>query len=265
MSTPTLPFRRCSPVLVLPFLLPLGASAQADWCEDGGWRDAETVCEVREFTLSARSLAVDPGQNGGIEIIGEDRRDVRVLARVRSHARTVDDAEAILRDVEVVAEGGRVEAQGPRTDRKHAWSVSLRILVPRSTDLDLRTYNGGIGVEGVDGEVRMEALNGGIHLADMAGDVRGHTQNGGLHVELTGMSWDGAGLDVTTTNGGVTLRIPDGYSADLETGTVNGGMDLEFPLTLSGRIGRRIRTQLGNGGPPIHVSTTNGGVRIASR
>jgi DUF4097 and DUF4098 domain-containing protein YvlB len=92
-----------------------------------------------------------------------------------------------------------------------------------------------------------------------------HTTNGGVHVELDGSRWDGDRLDVRTTNGGVDLRVPRDYSADLETGTVNGGLDVEFPIRVRGRISRRIHTTLGDGGPPIRVVTTNGGVRIRRR
>jgi hypothetical protein len=59
------------------------------------------------------------------------------------------------------------------------------------------------------------------------------------------------------------MRIPANYSARLETGTVNGGFDIDFPITLQGRIDRRrIATQLGAGGPTIRAVTTNGGVRV---
>ena len=79
---------------------------------------------------------------------------------------------------------------------------------------------------------------------------------------LTGDTWEGAGLDVTTTNGGVRLRIPDDYSARLETGTVHGGIDIDFPVTVQGRIGREFSTTLGKGGRLVQVATTNGGVRV---
>ena len=72
-------------------------------------------------------------------------------------------------------------------------------------------------------------------------------------------------MDVETTNGGVELVVPEGFNADLETGTVNGGIDIDFPITVQGRIGRRINTTLGAGGPLVRVMTTNGGVTISSR
>lgn len=66
-------------------------------------------------------------------------------------------------------------------------------------------------------------------------------------------------------NGGVRLLIPDGYSAELVTGTVNGGIDIDFPITIQGRLGRRITTSLGDGGPTVRAVATNGGVQIQRR
>ena len=99
-------------------------------------------------------------------------------------------------------------------------------------------------------------------MRSRAGDVRGRTTNGGLRVELDGDEWDGEGLDVQTTNGGVSLYIPDDYSARLVTGTVNGGIRIDFPIMVQGNIGRRITTDLGNGGKTVRVTTTNGGVTV---
>jgi hypothetical protein len=60
----------------------------------------------------------------------------------------------------------------------------------------------------------------------------------------------------------VHVTVPSGYSAHLETGTVNGGVDIDFPVTVQGKLGRRITTDLGRGGPTVRLITTNGGVQI---
>jgi DUF4097 and DUF4098 domain-containing protein YvlB len=135
-------------------------------------------------------------------------------------------------------------------------------MVPRKSNLDLETLNGGIRIEDVAGEIRAEATNGGLKLAQLAGDVDVHTTNGGLTVELSGKKWDGDGLDASTTNGGVKVWIPEDYNADLETGTVNGSVNFDFPITVQGKISKRIKATLGDGGPKIRITTTNGGVRL---
>jgi len=55
------------------------------------------------------------------------------------------------------------------------------------------------------------------------------TQNGGVTATLSGSSWRGRGLDLRTTNGGVSLSIPRAYNARLETGITNGGMNIDSP------------------------------------
>ena len=100
--------------------------------------------------------------------------------------------------------------------------------------------NGGLSVSDVTGVLRLETTNGGIHLEAVGGDVVAETTNGGMNVLLDGDRWEGKGLEAITTNGGVRVRVPEGYSARLETGTTNGGIDIDFPVVVQGRIGRRV-------------------------
>ena len=233
------------------------------WCEEWGDSDRDRFCEMRTAAVAASGLVeVDGGMNGGVTVVGWDRDGIEIEARVWANARTEARAREIVEQVRVRADGGRISADGPATGRREHWGVSYHVRVPRSSDLDLETHNGGIAVDDVSGTIRFDAVNGGVHLTAVGGDVRGETTNGGLRIELSGDRWAGAGLDAKTTNGGVRLMVPEGYSADLVTGTVNGGFEFDFPLTVQGRIGRRLETTLGSGGAPIRATTTNGGVKI---
>ena len=65
-----------------------------DNCERGWNNDRARFCEVRTYTVSpARRISVDAGPNGGVAFIGENRRDVRIVARVQATAD--DDAAAV--------------------------------------------------------------------------------------------------------------------------------------------------------------------------
>jgi hypothetical protein len=241
----------------------------ADPCRDNGWgdRDYDRHCEVRESTMPAGPLNVDAGQNGGISIEGWDRNEIRVRAIVQASSREDGSARTLASQVQVQTGGGRVYATGPENLRRQSWSVSYRINVPRKNDLDLRANNGGITINGVTGNMRFDTTNGGVRLSEVGGRVNGETRNGGLNVTLSGSRWDGDGLDVETSNGGVNLMIPEGYNAELETRTVNGGLRIDFPITVQGELtGRQgLSTTLGSGGPLVRVRTTNGGVTIRRR
>jgi hypothetical protein len=270
MSRPDRAFR-VLPAVVLLTLVALPAAAQVrrdrnwDRCSDwGGDRDMEQVCNLIDTTIPAPAgtLFIDGRTNGGITIFGSSRRDILVRAKISANARSRERAEALAEAIKIHTDGNRISADGPDNRGREWWSVEFEVEVPAHMDLDLRAHNGGISVADVTGTLRMETENGGIHLESVNGDVVAETANGGLHVELDGDGWVGKGLDAVTTNGGVHVQVARGYSAHLETGTVNGGVDIDFPVTVQGKIGRRISTDLGKGGPTVRVITTNGGVDI---
>jgi hypothetical protein len=239
-----------------------------DWCRQQNWGDdREGFCEVRELTLpSSGSLSVDASPNGGIKVEGAPRYDVHVRARIQATATSEERARQIASGVRVQPVGDRLEAEGPTgLGRRESWSVSYELTVPMQMSLALKTVNGGISIKDVEGRLEFGTTNGGVRLTNVAGDVRGRTTNGGVDIDLDGPAWRGEGLDVQTSNGGVRLAIPDGYSAQLEAGTVNGGLNSDFPLTVKGRINRDIEATLGAGGAPIRVRTSNGGVRITRK
>ena len=243
-----------------------GAQPERMECDEGWrswWNHGEHFCEMREMTVPATgSLVVDAGPNGGIRVVGSDRRDVLVRAMVQTWGEDEDEARELARQI-VLQTDGTISADGPDGNNKRGWSVGYEILTPRETDLRLETHNGGIAIQTVRGDVDFETTNGGVKLEDLAGNVLGHTTNGGVEARLTGKKWDGEAFDVRTTNGGVRLRVPSDYSARLEASTTNGGISIDFPVTLQGRIDRRrISTTIGEGGPLVRVGTTNGGVHV---
>jgi len=254
---------------LLVLALPAAAGAQehgtpeSEWCRRGGNSDRGYYCEVRETTVAAPgTVAVDARPNGGIGAQGWDRGEMLVRTRVAAWADTDAEARDIVSAVDVEIEDGRIRSTGPSTSGDRSWSASYELFVPRRSNLDFSSTNGGIRVADVTGTIEFQTTNGGVSLSGLAGTVRGRTQNGGVSVTLAGSSWAGDGLDVRTTNGGVKLLVPEGYSAHLETGTTNGGMHVDFPVTVQGRFGRTLSVDLGGGGATIRATTVNGGVSL---
>src|SRR5690349_17522422 len=235
-------------------------------CRDNNWYNDKLVgnCEIREQTLalSGGTIAIDGKQNGGVSVKGWDQNQILVRARIQTGAPTQAEAAALGQQVRIETGGSKIFASGPENDRDHHWDVSYEIFVPRHSDLSIETHNGGIAIADVAGKIDFEATNGGVVLRRVGGAVRGSTTNGGLVIELTGDRWDGETLDVSTTNGGVIMSVPENYSAHLETGTVNGGISVDFPITVQGRINKELAVNLGSGGATVKAMTTNGGVRI---
>ncbi len=244
-----------------------------EFCSDNwNWSNGKQVSakDLREINLSAGDLNVDGRRNGGISIKGENRSDVLIRACVQTWGKTQEEANSLLKSVRIET-GGTIHSEGV-SENSNA-SVSYQILVPRNTNLNLTTENGGISIENVDGTIGFDAKNGGINLSNLAGDVKGRTTNGGLHVELAGNTWKGNGLNVETTNGGVHLEMSENYAARFETRTVNGGfksdiaaLAVEKQKDENGyrRQGVNINRDINGGGAPVRIVTTNGGVTISS-
>jgi putative adhesin len=235
-------------------------------CRENSWYNdrLEGNCEIREQTLAMTGapIAIDGRQNGGIAVKGWDQGQVLVRARVQTGAPTAAEAAELARQIRIEMSSAKIHASGPENRKNYHWDVSYEVFVPRRADLSLETMNGGISISEVNGKIDFSALNGGVVLRRVGGAVRGSTTNGGVVVELGGDRWDGETLDVKTTNGGIVLSIPENYSAKLETGTVNGGIDVDFPVTVQGKINKQLAVNLGSGGATVKATTTNGGVRV---
>lgn len=235
-------------------------------CRDNNYYNDRLVsnCEIREQTLapSGGAIAIDGRQNGGISVKGWDQSQILVRARVQAGAPTAAEAEALGKQVRIETSGAKIHATGPESKRDYNWDVSYEVFVPRRADLSLETHNGGIAIADVNGKIDFTALNGGVVLKRVGGAVRGSTTNGGLMIQLSGDRWDGESMDVSTTNGGVILSVPENYSAHIETGTVNGGVNTEFPVTVKGEVTKQIALNLGSGGATVRAMTTNGGVHL---
>jgi hypothetical protein len=249
-------------ILALLAASPLMAQTPTLTCDDNNHGNRQiTHCEMQEQRPgSFARISVDGRTNGGVSVKSWSNPDILVRAKVQAQADTDGAARAIYSQVIVHAAGGAIAADGPASGN---WSVSYEIFVPAKTDLNLLAHNGGISIAGVTGRLDFRTVNGGIHLKEVAGDVHGHTQNGGVHVELAGARWNGTGLTVETVNGGVTLVVPANYSAHLETSTVNGGVVSDIPLLVHATRQREFNLDLGSGGAPVRVTTTNGGIHIS--
>jgi len=265
MKNMTVPLALLLSVAALPALQP---KPTLDCNHDQGDRNRAHFCEMREQTVSAAggTISIDARQNGGIASKGWDRADVLVRAQVRAYAASDSEARDLARQVNVQTAGAQIRADGPAHDHERYWSVSYEVFVPARSSANLETVNGGVSISDVSGNLEFKTVNGGVTLRRIGGYVHGRTTNGGVTIELAGDRWDGQGLDVTTTNGGVSLQVPQSFSAQLEAQTSNGGIHTDLPQVQTaaqpGHRSNHLSTALGAGGATLKVTTTNGGVSV---
>jgi hypothetical protein len=258
-------------LLALPATLASAQHFSTEACHDGtlsagGWfSHQERACEIRRTTLPLLNghLALS-GKNGGVEVIGEDRSDIALEARVTAQGASRGDAESTLREIRILT-SGEIHADGPNNSSwSHSeWSVSYKLRVPRRlASAQIHTMNGGISLANLNGILHADTTNGGLVLTDLSGDVHAETVNGGVDVRLTGDRWQGAGLSARSTNGGISVRTSGHYGAHVVAQTVNGGVSVPGAAP-EGRRHNHLDTEIGGGGPTLHFETVNGGVAMA--
>lgn len=226
--------------------------------------DRARFCEIREQSLaSIGRLNIDASPNGGVTVKGWLQGGVLVRARVEATADTQSGAATLASRVTIDGSGGQVRASGPEAANESWWSVSYEIFVPQTTDLTLKTTNGGLNISDVRGQIKFETVNGGVNIKRVAGEVSGGTVNGGIQVELTGTVADWRLMELSTHNGGVTVAMPSYYSARVQAETGMGHIQSDFPLPAgTDARARKMEFAVGGGGPPIHITTGNGGIRL---
>ena len=69
-------------------------------------------------------------------------------------------------------------------------------------------------------------------------------------------------ISLRTTNGGVTLKLPENLRASVDIATSNGGIHSDLAVEGGQKTKRSLTGDINGGGGKLHVRSTNGGVRL---
>ena len=177
----------------------------------------------------------------------------------------------------------------------HSGSGSL-MLKDLGSSVRASTGSGAITVDGVRGEFHASSGSGSIRGRGITGAITARTSSGGIDVEQTGngrvdvSSSSGTvqvrgvrgGLQASTSSGGlivqgelandwrlsassgsIRINLPRNQGFDLDANTGSGAINVDFPVTVTGTVGRRsLKGPAQGGGPLLHVRTSSGGISI---
>jgi len=134
-----------------------------------------------------------------------------------------------------------------------------------SGEVDASTGNGRVTVDGATGPVEVSSGNGDVLVRTSLGPVTVSTGNGDIDVSMDRL--DGSpDMNFSTGNGRITLAVPDGFGAELDSNTGNGRVTVDFPIQMRGRMNpSRVRGTLGKGGGRLVLSSGNGDLTIERR
>lgn len=207
----------------------------------------------------------EPGSN--VEVVAERRVRRGDAKVVRFDVRMRTDGDVVVcalwgADMQCTDDGSRGSYRSGNWARGNEIDVQMRVRVPVGVRTFARSTNGNISAQDLTSEVDAATTNGDVNVRTAGGIVNASTTNGSITASFGQLIGD-APLRFTSTNGSVTVYAPPSLSGDLDMATVNGGLSSEFPLTITGRLGRNaIKATIGQGGRPIIVRTTNGDVAL---
>jgi hypothetical protein len=222
---------------------------------------------TRTYTVTAAAEVEIVNVNGGIEVVGGPGNQVEVSAERTAKGVTDEDAQKLLRQVQVVeqAEPSRVrlEMRAPAGQSRHL-EVRYRVAVPAGANVRLETTNGTISASQLTGALSAATTNGSIRGRGLGGAVEASSTNGSVRLEVNGVA--AGGVRANTVNGAVDLAVPASARAEVEASCVNGRIVIEG-ITLDGPepTRRHVSGKMNGGGPRIALDTTNGSVRISAR
>jgi DUF4097 and DUF4098 domain-containing protein YvlB len=182
-------------------------------------------------------------------------------------------------EVEVKTSDGEVELGDLKGPSIYAKSSDGDITADElnGKDINLRTSDGDISAERIesdrvslhtsDGNVRVEKIeaesisartsDGDLELSVTGKELKARSSDGDIEVTIEG----NMALDLSTSDGDITIRAPSGLGADLD---LKGEyVKLGGKVTIEGDVSkRRITGILGDGGPKVRARTSDGKVSL---
>lgn len=288
--------------LVPLVLVPLALSACAINLDAARYTDREE----RHFTVSGTPDVVLSTFDGAIEVRAWDKPEVMVT--VEKQAESVEAAKAIKVRFDQAGNRITVEVEKPepfsgiKIGINTSRSAKLTVSVPRQSNLQARSGDGSIRLNGIsgtidvksgdgaisgtaldgdltvrtgDGSVTLEDVKGRLELATGDGslEVRGalsklraHTGDGSVTVRALAGSRTDEDWDLTSGDGPMTLELPADFAADVDAHTGDGGITVEgLSIAGGGPTGEHhddLKGQLGAGGKVLKLRTGDGPIRL---
>jgi hypothetical protein len=270
------------------YIQALSIDGEAIYVQDYLW--ASALCAWR-LSRAGGSVEQELQRGRGAGVAHRDQRRQRDAARRQReddrgaglHLRLEDRPARRARDGSSDRRPGGDRSEGPDNAFQSGKPVGEdRSAVPSATKADVHTGDGNVRADGLRGQTRLvthdgnidgEGFDGALEASSGDGNIRVRGKFSGLNLrsgdgnidaEVAPGSHMATGWTVHTGDGGVTLRLPDGFAANLDAHTGDGRITVDLPLTTEGGIHEdSVSGKLNGGGPVLTVRTGDGSVHLA--
>ena len=241
--------------------------------------------ETHTYLAAGISALSAETQSGDISVTAST--DTVVTVGVEKHAYGRDSADAEKAIANVVYSGtiggNELGAKAEMPSGSRPYGASFNITARESTRLSLSTTNGDVSatnmvgninastsngkvvLTGNSGTARVSTTNGSLTVSVHSGGIEGKTTNGTIDCDLAALgATDSVGL--TTTNGKVTLLLPEDVSALIDATNTTGLITIyDYTVTYEVQTEHHLRARIGSGASSITITTTNADVTVRRR
>jgi DUF4097 and DUF4098 domain-containing protein YvlB len=254
---------------------------------------------TKTFTVSGHASVKIQTDDGAVRVSTGDIKQVEV--------RVVYSGYKLDRDLRVSSEqnGDSVDIVA-KTSGGGFWnwgvrhsSLRVEVHMPKDADLTVRSGDGSVEADSINGNVDVTAGDGSITVQSLKGSMRFHTGDGHIegrgldgtvdassgdgHINLEGRfdgltirtgdgsvnARAGAGSKVAsawsihTGDGSVDLEVPGDLAANLDASTHDGHISLGLQVTVEGTFSSsNIRGKLNGGGQSLSIHTGDGSIHL---
>jgi len=130
---------------------------------------------------------------------------------------------------------------------------------------NIETGDGRVDCRNIDGDLRAETKDGGVRIDGVFTTLDLHTGDGSIDAEARSGSKMVSAWSVRTGDGSVTLRLPDGFPADVDVHTGDGHITMDFPVTIESGASLKqnaIRGKMNGGGQLLEIKTGDGNITL---
>ncbi len=206
--------------------------------------------------------------------------------------------------IEQIGNRVEIEAKHPRTsgfwNHRPQVLVHFEVTGPVASDIEAHSSDGALEATGFNGELQLSTSDGRLTATDCAGRLSTHVSDGDMRIigargELDARTSDGritidgvfkaldvkssdGDLDVTvlpgsvmekpwsvtSSDGSIRVKLPDGFSADVDISTSDGNIRVDQPITVSGLVKseHHLAGKLNSGGNLLRIHASDGSVQV---
>lgn len=214
-----------------------------------------TETQQHTFQVGENPTVIVRGFNGSVELENGDAGVVEVQADITMPEKVSYSATVSANTVTVVA-----EKIGSWSSTERAPGAKIRVILPAVSNINARTSNGHVTVNGVSGIVDLKSSNGRITMSDVEGRFTADTSNG--KIEFSGSLNGEAHNSFTTLNGSIEVTFNDEPNVQLDAKTSNGKIVSDRPIMATTAERSRLVGKYGTGSTTLQLSTSNGSINI---